>query len=49
MIIATLKECTPESRVAITPTSTKNLVTSGFEVVIEQDAGLLSGFSNRNY
>jgi NAD(P) transhydrogenase subunit alpha len=49
MRIATLLEKKPETRVAITPASAKNYIKSGFEVQIEHNAGLESGFSNEAY
>ena len=38
-----------ESRVALTPAGARRLVEAGHAVWIEQDAGLESGFSNREY
>lgn len=49
MIIATLLEKGHETRVAITPNSARQYIKSGFEVLIEKDAGLNSGFANEEY
>jgi len=49
MIIASLHENRNESRVAITPQSTKTYTKLGFSVLIENDAGLAAGFSNESY
>lgn len=49
MIIASLLETNNETRVAITPNSAKQYIKSGFEVLIEENAGLASGFSNADY
>lgn len=49
MIIATLLETGNETRVAITPNSAKQYIKLGFEVVIEKNAGIASGFSNKEY
>lgn len=49
MMIAALLEPGNETRVAITPNSAKQLIKSGFELCIEQDAGLAAGFSNKAY
>ncbi len=49
MIIAAWQEPTPETRVAITPTAVKHYLKLGFDVICEQDAGKLSGFSNDDY
>lgn len=49
MMIAALLETGPETRVAITPTSAKNYIKSGFEVSIEKNAGLAAGFSDEAY
>ncbi len=44
------KESEPgETRVAVTPETTKALIKAGFEVKIENDAGLASGFDNSQY
>lgn len=49
MIIVTLKEAPPETRVAITPNSAKTLIKSGHAILVQEDAGVLSGFSNQEY
>ncbi len=50
MIIGTLKEnFSGEARVAITPESAKRLSKLGHSVIIEADAGHMSGFDNRAY
>ncbi|STY29950.1 pyridine nucleotide transhydrogenase, alpha subunit [Legionella wadsworthii] len=49
MIIATLRESGNETRVAITPSSAKHFIKSGFEVAIEKNAGLAAGFSDKEY
>lgn len=49
MIISAFKENAPETRVAITPSSAKQLINQGFKVCIEEDAGLNAGFSNEDY
>lgn len=49
MIIVALKEAAPETRVAITPNSAKTLIKSGHTVLVEEQAGLLSGFSDQDY
>lgn len=49
MIIATLREAGNETRVAITPSSAKHFIKSGFEVAIEKNAGLAAGFSDQEY
>ncbi|MBI3502373.1 MAG: Re/Si-specific NAD(P)(+) transhydrogenase subunit alpha [Bacteroidetes bacterium] len=38
-----------ERRVAVTPDVAKTLIGKGFEVLVEEDAGFLSNFSNRQY
>ncbi|SOE20734.1 NAD(P) transhydrogenase subunit alpha [Spirosomataceae bacterium TFI 002] len=50
MKIGVLKEHKPsEKRVALTPDVAKQLIKKGFEVLIEQDAGLASAFTNDAY
>ncbi|MFJ1268282.1 Re/Si-specific NAD(P)(+) transhydrogenase subunit alpha [Legionella lytica] len=49
MIIAALLEKGHETRVAITPNSAKHYIKSGFEVVIEANAGQSSGFADKDY
>lgn len=49
MIIATVLESGLETRVAITPQSAKQYIKLGFQVVIEQKAGLAAGFSDADY
>jgi NAD(P) transhydrogenase subunit alpha len=49
MIISALLEKALETRVAITPHTAKIYLDMGFEVCIEKDAGLQSGFSNEAY
>ena len=49
MIIATLLEQGNETRVAITPNAAKHYIKSGFEVLIEKNAGLTAGFSDQEY
>lgn len=38
-----------EKRVAVTPETTRAFVKAGFDVVVENDAGLASGFTNPEY
>lgn len=38
-----------EKRVAVTPDVAKTLIGKGFELLVEEDAGFLSNFSNRQY
>lgn len=50
MIIAVPKEIMPgENRVAIIPEIASKLIKSGFEIKIENDAGLNAGFTNDKY
>lgn len=49
MIIATLQEPSPETRVAITPTAAKQYIKMGLQVICEDNAGKLAGFSNKDY
>lgn len=49
MMIATVLAPHNETRVAITPQSAKHFIKLGFEVTIEKDAGLLSGFKDNHY
>lgn len=49
MLITTMKENDNETRVAITPISAKNYIKQGFEVSIEHNAGLASGFVDQAY
>ncbi|CAM4498927.1 MAG: NAD(P) transhydrogenase subunit alpha [Legionella sp.] len=49
MIIAALLEKGHETRVAITPNSAKHYIKSGFEVIIESNAGQYSGFADKDY
>lgn len=50
MRVAVVKEIKPhEYRVALTPAGALELVQRGHEVVVEEDAGLGSGFSNAAY
>lgn len=49
MMITALKELGYETRVSITPQSTKHYIKSGFEVGIEKNAGLASNFSDEDY
>ncbi len=50
MKIAVVKETkTGEARVASVPEVVKKFVNYGFEVLIEKDAGVLSGISNKDY
>ncbi len=50
MIIGVPKEIkTQETRVAVTPEGVKKLTEAGHKVYVEQNAGLLSGFSNEEY
>lgn len=49
MIIATVLESGQETRVAITPQSAKQYIKSGFQVIIEKEAGLAAGFSDADY
>jgi NAD(P) transhydrogenase subunit alpha len=48
--IAVPKEMNPkETRVALIPASVKQLVAKGFEVVIQKEAGVLSGYPDSEY
>ena len=38
-----------ETRVALAPSSVKDLIKFGFEVFIQIDAGLSSGYTNKEY
>ena len=50
MIVGVLKEIkAEENRVALLPVGTEVLAQQGHQVLIETDAGLASGFSNRQY
>jgi NAD(P) transhydrogenase subunit alpha len=49
MNIVALLEKPPETRVSITPNSAKNYIKSGFEVHLEHNAGLASGFRDEEY
>ena len=50
MIIGTTKEKKKfENRVAISPDEVKNYVKAGHQVLIEKNAGLLSGFTDKSY
>lgn len=49
MIISALNETNHETRVAITPSSTKQLIKLGFKASIEQGAGLKAGFKDSDY
>lgn len=49
MIITALKEAGNESRVAITPHSTKQYTKLGFTVALEKNAGLRASISNKSY
>ena len=50
MKIGVLKETRPnEKRVAITPKIAKDFIDKGFEVLVEEDAGLASSFDNDAY
>lgn len=50
MIIAALKEIkNNENRVSLTPYGVKELVWAGFEVIIQETAGIGSGFSDSEY
>ncbi len=50
MIIGTIRETLPfENRVAISPESTRKLIALGFKVIIEKNAGILSGFPDEQY
>ena len=48
-MISTLLATDHETRVAITPNSAKHYIKLGFQVSIEKNAGLRSGFSNEAY
>ena len=48
MMIATIHETGNETRVAITPQSAKQYIKKGFNVAIENDAGLAAGFLMTN-
>ncbi|MCA0404314.1 MAG: Re/Si-specific NAD(P)(+) transhydrogenase subunit alpha [Proteobacteria bacterium] len=49
MIIAAVNEGPSETRVAITPDAVKQYISMGFSVQIEKDAGLLAGFTDKQY
>lgn len=49
MIIATLLATDNETRVAITPNAAKHYIKSGFEVLVEKNAGLKAGFRDQDY
>jgi len=50
MIIGTLKEIkNNENRVGLTPYGVKELVSAGFKVIVQETAGLGSGFSDGEY
>ncbi len=50
MVIGTLKEIkNNENRVALTPYGVRELVDAGFEVIVQETAGLGSGFSDTEY
>lgn len=49
MIIAALNESNQDTRVAITPNAVKHYLKLGFEVKCEKNAGLASGFSDKDY
>ena len=49
MMIACLQEPENETRVAITPQSTKHFIKLGFKVGIEHNAGQAAGFSDKDY
>ncbi|MEK7547607.1 MAG: alanine dehydrogenase, partial [Patescibacteria group bacterium] len=50
MIIAALKEIkNNENRVALTPYGVKELVSEGIEVIVQETAGIGSGFSDSEY
>ena len=50
MKISVLKEVkSREGRVALIPANVQELVKNGHEVFVQQDAGILSGFSNEDY
>ena len=40
---------TRETRVSVTPSGVKKLTSAGHTVLVEENAGLLSGFSNQEY
>lgn len=48
MIIATLLESN-ETRVAITPAAVKDYIKLGFDILIEQNAGLAAGYADTDY
>ncbi len=50
MIIGVPKEIkTKETRIAVTPKGVKELTSKGHKVLVEENGGLLSGFSNQDY
>jgi alanine dehydrogenase len=50
MVIATIKEIkNNENRIALTPYGVKELVQAGFEVIVQETAGIGSGFSDSEY
>lgn len=50
MMIGVPKEIkTRETRVSVTPSGVKKLTAAGHTVLVEENAGLLSGFSNQEY
>ena len=50
MIVGVVKEQKPgEGRVGVTPENVQKLVNVGAEVLVEENAGIGSGFSNEDY
>lgn len=49
MMIVALREKGQETRVAITPNSAKHYIKTGFEVMLETNAGLAAGFADKDY
>ena len=49
MRLGVVLEAESEPRVSVVPNSIPKLVKMGFEVVIESNAGLKSGYSNSDY
>jgi len=49
MIIVAMREPEGETRVALTPASVKHYIKFGFDVVCQQGAGELAGFSDKDY
>ncbi|MAK40996.1 MAG: NAD(P)(+) transhydrogenase (Re/Si-specific) subunit alpha, partial [Euryarchaeota archaeon] len=49
MKLGVLKEPSGENRVSIVPASVKKLIKAGFDVIVENNAGILSYHSDEEY